>query len=47
VHLAVEPPHICHLYDVGSQDGTEYLGMEFLEGETPGRKIAQRAIPAP
>src|SRR5256885_17262671 len=27
-------PHICHLYDVGSQDGTDYLVMEFLDGET-------------
>jgi len=27
-------PNICHLYDVGSQDGTDYLVMEFLEGET-------------
>jgi serine/threonine protein kinase len=27
-------PHICTLYDVGHQDGTDYLVMEFLEGET-------------
>ena len=27
-------PHICALYDVGSQKGTEYLVMEYLEGET-------------
>ena len=27
-------PHICALYDVGNQDGVEYLVMEFLEGET-------------
>jgi len=27
-------PHICALYDVGSQNGIEYLVMEFLEGET-------------
>src|SRR5271166_5206131 len=27
-------PHVCQLYDVGSQDGTSYLVMEFLEGET-------------
>src|SRR3979490_1245852 len=27
-------PHICHLYDVGSQDGASYLVMEYLEGET-------------
>ena len=26
-------PNICHLYDIGSQDGIDYLVMEFLEGE--------------
>jgi serine/threonine protein kinase len=27
-------PNICHLYDVGQQDGIRYLVMEYLEGET-------------
>src|SRR5215471_2116690 len=27
-------PHICHLYDIGSHDGTDFLVMELLEGET-------------
>jgi serine/threonine protein kinase len=27
-------PNICHLYDVGRQDGTSYLIMEYLDGET-------------
>ncbi len=27
-------PNICHLYDVGSQNGIDYLVMEFLEGES-------------
>jgi eukaryotic-like serine/threonine-protein kinase len=27
-------PNICHLYDVGSQDGIDFIVMEFLEGET-------------
>ncbi len=30
-------PHICHLYDVGHQDGIDYLVMEYLEGETLAR----------
>ena len=31
---ALSHPHICHLYDVGSQNGTDYLVMELLEGES-------------
>jgi serine/threonine protein kinase len=31
--------HICHLYDVGSQDGTYFLVMEYLEGETLERRL--------
>src|SRR6266849_2676881 len=27
-------PNICHLYDVGVQNGTSYLVMEYLEGIT-------------
>jgi eukaryotic-like serine/threonine-protein kinase len=27
-------PNICHLYDVGQQDGISYLVMEYLEGQT-------------
>ncbi len=27
-------PHICPLYDVGHQDGVDFLVMEYLEGET-------------
>jgi serine/threonine protein kinase len=27
-------PHICALYDVGHQNGVDYLVMEYLEGET-------------
>jgi eukaryotic-like serine/threonine-protein kinase len=38
-------PHICHLYDVGSQDGTDYLVMEFLEGETLADRLRKGAMP--
>src|SRR5450755_2082966 len=38
-------PHICALYDVGSQDGVEYLVMELLEGETLTDRLAKGALP--
>ena len=31
---ALQHPNICTLHDIGSQDGTEYLVMEYLEGAT-------------
>jgi hypothetical protein len=34
-------PHICALYDVGSQGETEYLVMELLEGETLSDRLAK------
>jgi eukaryotic-like serine/threonine-protein kinase len=34
-------PHICALHDVGNQDGTEYLVMELLEGETLSDRLAR------
>src|SRR5271156_6186932 len=38
-------PHICVLYDVGNQDGIEYLVMEYLEGETLAARIAKGSLP--
>ena len=36
---ALNHPNICHLYDIGSQNGTDYLVMEFLEGETLAERL--------
>jgi Tol biopolymer transport system component len=33
-------PHICALYDVGREGETEYLVMEYLEGETLAARLA-------
>jgi eukaryotic-like serine/threonine-protein kinase len=40
-------PHICHLYDIGSQDGTDFLVMEFLDGETLADRLRKGAMPLP
>jgi eukaryotic-like serine/threonine-protein kinase len=42
---ALNHPHICHLYDVGSQEGTDYLVMEFLEGETLAARLRKGPLP--
>jgi eukaryotic-like serine/threonine-protein kinase len=39
-------PHICTLYDIGHQDGIDYLVMECLEGETLADRLKHGAIPA-
>jgi len=38
-------PHICALYDVGHHDGTDYLVMEFLEGETLADRLQRGRVP--
>ena len=30
---ALSHPHIAHVYDVGEQDGTHFIAMEYVEGE--------------
>ncbi|MDA2923300.1 protein kinase [Acidobacteria bacterium AH-259-L09] len=38
-------PHICTLYDVGHQEGVDFLVMEYLEGETLGERLAKGSLP--
>ncbi len=37
-------PHICTLYDIGRQDGVDFLVMEYLEGVTLAARLGDRGL---
>jgi eukaryotic-like serine/threonine-protein kinase len=41
---ALQHPHICVLYDVGSQNDVDFLVMEYLEGETLYTRLARKPL---
>jgi len=38
-------PHICTLFDVGHQEGVDYLVMELLEGDTLAHRLEKGPLP--
>ena len=41
----LDHPHICALHDVGEQDATSFLVMQYLEGETLEARLKKGALP--
>src|SRR5512133_3789390 len=38
-------PNICQLYDIGHQDGMDYLVLEYLQGETLHARLERGRLP--
>src|SRR5688572_32609900 len=43
----LDHPHICALYDVGEHEGTAYLVMQYLEGESLAARLARGPLSVP
>jgi tetratricopeptide (TPR) repeat protein/predicted Ser/Thr protein kinase len=41
----LDHPFICKIYEVGQSDGQPFIAMEYVEGTTLGRQIAQGPLP--
>jgi serine/threonine-protein kinase len=41
----LQHPHICTLHDIGSHEGTDYLVLEHLEGQTLADRITRGPVP--
>lgn len=43
---ALSHPNICAIYDVGHEDGTDFLVLEYLEGEPLSRRLESGPLPS-
>ncbi|HSH00175.1 MAG TPA: serine/threonine-protein kinase, partial [candidate division Zixibacteria bacterium] len=45
VIASLNHPNICTLFDIGTHDGSDYLVMEYIEGESLDARITRGAMP--
>ena len=41
---ALSHPNVAHIYDIGTDDGVDYIAMEYIEGETLAARLARRSL---
>ena len=44
---ALNHPNICQVYDVGQENGTEFIVMELIEGESLAQRLQKGPLPPP
>ena len=42
---ALSHPNVAHIYEVGDFEGAHFIAMEYIDGETLGRRIAGKPLP--